>query len=75
MATYRFRRTGEDKDAPIELANDDAAWATLIRLCFDELGRANASPPSGSDIELSVTDHLGQDVAVIRVSASRRRSG
>lgn len=72
MSTYRFRRTGEDNDAPLELANDDAAWATLVRLCFDELGRANAHPPSGSDIELSAMDHLGQDVAVIRVTASRR---
>lgn len=30
MATYRFRRTGEDKDAPIELANDVAAWAGAL---------------------------------------------
>lgn len=72
MPTYRFRRTGEDSDAPLELANDDAAWATLVRLGFDEVGRAHSNPPSASEIEFSATDNFGQDVGVIRVSAIRR---
>lgn len=73
MPLYRFRLTGEDQETPIELPDDDAAWSHLLALCHDILAVANDRLPSGTDWEITATDHRGQDVGSIRIVATRRR--
>jgi hypothetical protein len=73
MPLYRFRLTGEDQETPVELADDDAAWAHLLVLSNDVLTRVSERLPTGSDWEISATDQCGQDVGSIRIVATRRQ--
>lgn len=73
MPLYRFRLTGEDQERPFELPDDDAAWAHLVASCKKMLAEMDEHLPSGRDWEITATDGRGQDVASIRIVASRRR--
>ncbi|WP_404977767.1 DUF6894 family protein [Ancylobacter sp. 3268] len=73
MPLYRFRLTGQDQENPVELPDDDAAWAQVWALCGEILTGVNANLPSGADWQITATDHHGQDVGSIRIVASRRQ--
>ncbi|ADH88110.1 conserved hypothetical protein [Ancylobacter novellus DSM 506] len=73
MPLYRFRLTGQDQETPVDLPDDDAAWAQVRALCGEILTDVNANLPSGADWQITATDHRGQDVGSIRIVASRRQ--
>lgn len=72
MPLYRFRLTGQDQEKPVELPDDEAAWALILTACNEALAELSEHTSSGSDWEITATDHRGQDVGTIRIVASRR---
>jgi hypothetical protein len=56
---------------PIDLRDDDAAWAEAIKFTGETLREVDGSLPSQTDWQISVANRGGELVATIRIQAQR----